>query len=553
MGQDPAAEPRECAEGGSQHRAAEPPECAEGDSQQPAAEPRECVEGDSRLPVGPRNLKEILTPLRHAVHAVVDRAAAGGLRLSSHDPPDGTIDLVLTTSYSGQGCPEAAVEMLQNYLQEFGIMLSVRTHSATDANAVCRRVLQMHTGSGKPQHVFREILDIIPTELRSKLAAKAPMLRRRLDEHVAEVTKRHGAAEGAASRSVQVKRLGSRYVRYVARRLESVDLARRAWCDRHDRECDLLPSVSAQCLHIECAGTTCVAWGGLGAHYQWLDDSSLPCLVWCTWVKRVAPHIVVHECTRTFDHHTLQHLMGADYWVSSCVTCPTDGGVPSRRPRKYTVALHRRVWAAAAEPRCRDLSRGLFHYTKANYLSLFGRRCEVDCSVYLSAIAKEIAEYQQARGAKRGPRPDKDFLSGGQRQHLLDYLAEKELHGDLVDANQSPYRGIGSRAAIERHSHGGGSGVRRICTAPTLLRGSLVYSLSHRRLLVPSEYLAIHGIAVQRLKLEGILCSYEEAFEALPSRHLLTLVGNGMHVFSVGSVLLQAVAWTLELRAQCNS
>ncbi len=40
---------------------------------------------------------------------------------------------------------------------------------------------------------------------------------------------------------------------------------------------------------------------------------------------------------------------------------------------------------------------------------------------------------------------------------------------------------------------------------------------------------------------------------ALPSRHLLTLVGNGMHVFSVGSVLLQAVAWTLELRAQCNS
>ena len=55
-------------------------------------------------------------------------------------------------------------------------------------------------------------------------------------------------------------------------------------------------------LHIEIAGPTCTPWSRANQDARgWLEEASLPCLVWIASLARARPHAIVAECVPAFD------------------------------------------------------------------------------------------------------------------------------------------------------------------------------------------------------------------------------------------------------------
>ena len=162
-------------------------------------------------------------------------------------------------------------------------------------------------------------------------------------------------------------------------------------CVDHDGQCPVAPPVPpAQPLGaggsplpwshfwVEVAGTTCVAWSSVGAGWKWLDASSLPCLVWCYWVRGVLPDAVIHEITALYCTTVMLEIWAGCFDVSSVVCSPTVGGVPSSRRRKYTLGLSQ-AWIENQMRSSRSAAAAL-----AGTDSLPPGECQDDKAVFLS-------------------------------------------------------------------------------------------------------------------------------------------------------------------------
>ena len=56
-------------------------------------------------------------------------------------------------------------------------------------------------------------------------------------------------------------------------------------------------------------------------------------------MKKVQPHVILHECVCKFDYQELATVLGPSYEVQSLVFDPTDLGWPTRRRRRYTLCV----------------------------------------------------------------------------------------------------------------------------------------------------------------------------------------------------------------------
>lgn len=81
-------------------------------------------------------------------------------------------EIVLTTHFSGMGTSEMALAMIEDMLQQHGISLPMRVHSATDFNQDCRKVLMSYQPPHGPEHVFGDILDRLPEQAKDRLIAR---------------------------------------------------------------------------------------------------------------------------------------------------------------------------------------------------------------------------------------------------------------------------------------------------------------------------------------------------------------------------------------------
>ena len=256
-----------------------------------------------------------------------------------------------TTSYSGIGFPEAAISILVKELAAVGLELKVRFVSACEIDEVPRRALLQHKHC--PDHVFGDITSRIPCDLRDKLLRSAKVRRDAIAERVAVVKAALGSIEARKVKTAMVAELGQEFVHEASGALDGVPVASQLWCYRHAQFCPVqdVPSClqegglsPCQPLRVEIAGSTCVAWSSMGSHWGWLDDSSIPCLVWMHTTAAARPDMILHECTTSFQAEQFRPTFRSDvYSLQSLVTCPTDWGIPVERARRYTLmVLHTR-------------------------------------------------------------------------------------------------------------------------------------------------------------------------------------------------------------------
>ena len=84
--------------------------------------------------------------------------------------------------------------------------------------------------------------------------------------------------------------------------------------------------------------------------------------------------MVIHECVPRFPLWLLEMMLGAEYNLKSKIWCPTDLGVPARRPRKYTIATRKSTMVEVAPA---------FAYDSSGFEDLLFQTVQADADVFL--------------------------------------------------------------------------------------------------------------------------------------------------------------------------
>ena len=332
-------------------------------------------------------------------------------------------------------------------------------------------------------------------------------------------------------------------------------------CRTHGKECCWNPRFDAELADLswlEIAGSTCVAWSGMGSGDAWLHSSTLPCLVWAYSLRYAQPDAIIHECVPNFLQCRLLEILNclkrsgsrgvpprcelgrstrrSEYDVRSLVFSPTALGIPSKRRRHYTMF---------AEKSTLEFKSGI------DFIDLFGRDLIVGPVVYACAseslVQAHIAQRVQLKhdvcasdvcSSAGGLEPELAFTSG-EWIRLQEYkeLATTRGHqrGDcwfvdcaLVDLKQTS----GFSAAI--HSD----------AAPCLLRGSIVSDLVRDRALLLEELFVVQGIPHPAVVGSDACLAFPFEHWDIEEGESRDLLGNTMHLSAVGSSIMYLVACT---------
>ena len=382
-------------------------------------------------------------------------------------------EIVLTTHFSGMGTSEMALAMIEDMLQQHGISLPMRVHSATDFNQDCRKVLMSYQPPHGPEHVFGDILDRLPEQAKDRLIARQLYYKQQFEKASGNGASPHG---GVSKRNL-AREVGNRFIQETINILlqERGMLCDQAFCYRHECNCPIFPDgLAGHQFHLEIAGSVCTPWSLQGAGLGWLDPASLPFMVWAIQLKKAQPHAFLHECTPSFPVDVLAQIVD-EFKVEAATCCPTDFGIPQSRRRVYRKGSH-----------ITKVTRVL-DYNMTVLQEVFFRVPAIDGTAYFCAPAAEvqayISEMAQARGIPPHPRGKtyacRDVLCIGDKVRLEGYedLARTNgyCEGFLVNITQNCWHGS----------------LMRWC--PALLRRSTVFSDKENRVLIPREHLAVQG------------------------------------------------------------
>ena len=200
-----------------------------------------------------------------------------------------------------------------------------------------------------------------------------------------------------------------------------------------------------------------------------------------------------------------------------------------------------------------------FSYTPKVFRNLFARRMDSTSSIYLVASPEQIRQHEYERlgwADRQGSDASADdelwplHIPPCARVHLQEcvQISRKRKIGDMVDLMQNPCRMEPCRRPF----------------APTLLRGSLLWSLSRQRLVCPVEYLLLQGIpaspavaaagaAAAGAAARVVQCPFvADLTEHFSESVIRRMAGNAMHVQQVGATFLLAYALLAELHRLPN-
>lgn len=467
--------------------------------------------------------------------------------------------VVLTTSYSGIGAPETATSMLAGHVSG-----QVHLYSACDVMPAAQRALLLNpgltgsSGSASHGHVFGNILDRLPTQVRQECVHLQDCKIKAWKE-----LKKRGEGTSAMKDS-----LGAELHNELCRILDAVEFEQEAFCLAHNVKCPLnlrLVEEFVDSFHIEVAGTTCKAWSAFGSGEGWLHESTLPCLVWAYSTRFYEPDAVIHENGPRFDEDRLCRILGGERrrhrkgphprnmfgprsgvasYVHHCeVFCPTNLGLPSRRKRKYTIFLN--AQAAALTP-------------NISIRSLFGREQLIaNASIYLQAPSTQIQQKALQLMSFAG---FAEFADGVDNAEEAPEFPQAAAFLPSVWQDLEAWFAIAKEKGFTTQDGSIAEGVP-IClvnlaqrtsymsqldtqSAPTLLCGSRLFDLKTFRLLeMFPECFLVNGYPAPGPLVPEHLARH---FPFPPSRfsesELRGFVGNGMHLSAVGASLAYVLA-----------
>eukprot|EP00434_Breviolum_minutum_P045092 symbB.v1.2.040355.t1/scaffold7167.1/size12942/2 len=211
--------------------------------------------------------------------------------------------LLLTTDYSGIGCPEEAFDKVllaaKIVAEEKGEEGPVpnaqfRCLRAGDKEGHCRDILLNHGGRFQPECVHGDTLD------RCASKSKQRML---------EIQKEGPKAvqEGVAASQVLPMPMPAHF-----------------------------PGI---CIHV--AGVNCYDWSGMGGKKKWLGDSVFPFMQWARDRALAKEDVILVECTLAFDSESLRELFEKEYTLEVLRVSPTLFGEPDERQRKYMLLIRK--------------------------------------------------------------------------------------------------------------------------------------------------------------------------------------------------------------------
>ena len=164
------------------------------------------------------------------------------------------------------------------------------------------------------------------------------------------------------------------------------------YCYKHRGPCrfygpdDLDPVV----FRVVVAGTTCTSWSRMGKNKKWAASSAVAFIVWAYTTLWQVPDAIVHECTPDFDVAMMTLIFGSLYVIQSLVFSPCDRGLPTSRPRRYTLLLLR--------ARCNPT----LSYDLLGFGGLFFRHCIMTGHVFWEAPDHMVSSFGARLASLRG-------------------------------------------------------------------------------------------------------------------------------------------------------
>ena len=265
-------------------------------------------------------------------------------------------------------------------------------------------------------------------------------------------------------------------------------------------------------------GINCYDWSTMGSGDGWFGQSALIYFCFMREIAIAQWDFIILECTQHFDIRGLEPLAVWYTYADFCFS-PTLLGFPCSRVRKYMMLIHKARYKFIQQ------ATDFGHYKL--FEMVFGR------SVVMKGIdlCRAPAEDLQKR---------KDELATERRMPLVRasglpwswYQVLSASTRRMIRAHEKTvgYKGRAFLCDTRQHAEYIGPTVH----VPALLRNSLLWNMKDRRVILPLEWLEVMG-----LQMFGINnCGASEHLRLADSKSVTSMVGNGMHTASVGTIFM---------------
>jgi hypothetical protein len=483
--------------------------------------------------------------------------------------------MVVTSTYSGTGCFELSAHQVFCHAQSvLGIPDSEKgdfvSWASWDKCPVARRVLLAGLPHCRSEHVFGDISErCFPTDLAKLRMMEGEFMQLWKDSTMEYENGGLSKVEYVAIRDD----LGSEMFGKLSTELQGMEFQEECHCYCHDRKCPWCPRSDPRFVDsywVEGAGSTCCPFSGMGKQGRWLDQATLPFLIWAYSTRYTEPDSGIHECVPGFTERVLEEIFDpvevplksvlarpsvvdqdvTGYEVRSCVYSPTDIGIPAARPRRYS-AFH---------------LRGIIQPFPLSFEDCFFRKVILDGTVFMVAregfADLEILELWQAMKTRKslGLAPLAEgttlerLLPAGDYERLEGFqlLAERKGFQDPESQEWNVPMAVVNVTQTETHSKTVSTKVM-----PTLLRRSRLVDIVKGRVIPAAEHWLIMGFPHPQL--DGStdhmahffpcpeLVGDEHDQSHLSGSDQRALCGNAMHWSQVGVWFLFNLACTSKL------
>ena len=500
---------------------------------------------------GPRNLEDVLDgPRAAAIHAV--QHARNDLNYLDRIRSFVECNMVVTSSLSGTGAFErqclAARQDVAAALNDCGIPVKLGkfvVYSATESDSAAQTLLRSG-GPVAPLHLFADVNDRLRDKDRKMLdeicADEIAVLKQSVMDQKRKLMSKEELKEAKASCS-------GRLLEVLTDALKQLDFHQSRECLICGKECYVNPRDAGysaeEWVWWEGAGTVCKPFSSMSLDSaDWCDPSTLCTLAWAITTRAMRPDRIIHECVTRFKEevfakifkeevpHKVKHGAFQSYDMKVSVFCPSDLGMPVRRPRKYCAF---------------ELLPIRFPPLGIRFRDLFFRQLVCSGKVFMIATKDEL-EFEQDNRGKKASGSEEANIGNGLMDRLDGFMAQAKRQ-KLCDSSGGNWK-IDAGFVNPLQNIEFTSGVSTC--VPTLLCKSRIFDLVACRELLVSEMWRAQGVAFPGRNLPtavtpetnvvAVLSSVNnKSKNAISVTDQRRLVGNAMHAGQVTSWILYSV------------
>ncbi|CAE7219964.1 unnamed protein product [Symbiodinium sp. CCMP2592] len=433
--------------------------------------------------------------------------------------------IVMTTDYSGMGCPE---EALQQLLQ--AVLICTDRNQDPEVPDRC---------------VHGNIMDRCTKKLQDRMEqARTTCL--------AVVLKQ--IENGKGKKSASVVEAGRATVRKIAKfmlcktALRSV--TRHAHCYIHDKMCPVIPDAGTggKGLRVHVAGVNCYDWSKMGSAQGWLGQGMPIFMQWARERMVALEDVIIVECVPRFDSEMMGELFASHYNLDILQFGPTLFGEPVERPRKYMILTRKDKLQWRSQIQEFGVQDAFFRIF-ARTVCMEGHSKFRAPEDYVELQRQEFVKAQNMPPRTRSGKPWSFYQ-----------VASQAVRANIDDHATALVRRIGPDAAqtswIANLRQSSSFMPAMQFTVPALLRTSRLWIFGKKRNALPLELLEVQGWNIwgsagmnsRDAEVEGegvepslpdqLRCGFVEHLHNLSSAQIFSMAGNSMHLRAIGATLL---------------